>query len=46
MLDTRQFYDVAVGETRFVEWLQALVNGDDVPNIQCEDCIGMQLGVD
>lgn len=32
------FYEVEANGTRLVEWLQDLVDGDEVANVECTDC--------
>lgn len=35
LLRSPLFYTLTVDEVRFVDWLTALVNGEDVPNVDC-----------
>lgn len=38
ILASRLFYQMQVGGVSFRDWFAALIDGDSLPNVQCEDC--------
>ncbi|MCP4361304.1 MAG: pectinesterase [Chloroflexi bacterium] len=38
ILPRSQFYSAETGGVSLVEWVAALANGEDVPNVQCKEC--------